>query len=123
MPGCVHICPNKAACWSPAIPAMGILCAVRIFCVVPYTSLLLLPAGNIEAGTVNILSNSSSHCKEWILNNMVRDALDTSVACVLPLVSFHRSQLSTVPKHNSPLPAFSLAPGTLSRIHFTLVAE
>ena len=23
MPGCVHICPNKAACWSPATPVIG----------------------------------------------------------------------------------------------------
>ena len=54
---------------------------------------------------------------------MVRDALLTSVTCVFLAVKFHINQLSIVPKANFPALAFSLAPATFSRIHFTLVAE
>ena len=35
-------------------------------------------------------------------NSIVREALLTSVACTRPPVSFHISQLSTVPKASSP---------------------
>ena len=54
---------------------------------------------------------------------MVRLALVTSVLWTAPPVSFHTSQASTVPKSSSPRSAFSLAPSTWSRIHFSLVAE
>ena len=43
--------------------------------------------------------------------------------CTLPPVSFHTSQLSTVPNRISPACARSRAPGTWSRIHLILVAE
>jgi hypothetical protein len=58
-----------------------------------------------------------------MLKSMVRDALLTSVMCVLPLVSFHTSQLSIVPNASLPELAFSRAPGTLSRIQRTLLPE
>ncbi len=29
-PGSTHICPKRAACWSPAIPAIGTLCAKSV---------------------------------------------------------------------------------------------
>ena len=34
-PGSTHICPNRAACWSPAIPAMGTLWAKIVVFVAP----------------------------------------------------------------------------------------
>ena len=58
-----------------------------------------------------------------MLNSIVRDALLTSVTCVEPLVSFHTSQLSMVPNASLPASARARAPGTLSRIHATLLPE
>ena len=58
-----------------------------------------------------------------MLNSIVREALLTSVACTWPPVSCHISQLSTVPNASSPRAAAARAPGTLSRIHFSLVPE
>jgi hypothetical protein len=40
----------------------------------------------------------------------------------LPEDKFHKSQVSTVPNKSFPERAFSLAPGTLSKIHLSLVA-
>ena len=54
---------------------------------------------------------------------MVREAFDTSVTCTSPLVRFHTSQLSTVPKRSSPFSALSRAPGTFWSIQRILVAE
>ena len=34
-PGSTHICPNRAACWSPAMPAMGTLWAKIVVFVAP----------------------------------------------------------------------------------------
>ena len=34
-PGSTHICPNSAACWSPAMPAMGTLWAKIVVFVAP----------------------------------------------------------------------------------------
>jgi hypothetical protein len=58
-----------------------------------------------------------------MFNNKVLLALETSVMNILPRVSFQINQVSTVPKHSFPCSAFSLAPGTLSKIHFTFVPE
>ena len=55
--------------------------------------------------------------------SMVREALDTSVTCTAPWVSCQISQLSMVPNASLPALARSRAPGTLSRIQRTLVAE
>ena len=43
--------------------------------------------GKISFGIENKSSNSWSHSKVFMLNNIVRDALVTSVACTLPFVS------------------------------------
>ena len=51
-----------------------------------------------------------------MLNNIVLEALDTSVTWTLPPVRFQTSHESTVPKRSSPFSALSLAPGTFSRI-------
>jgi hypothetical protein len=53
----------------------------------------------------------------------VRDALLASVTCTLPLVSFHTSHESTVPKASRPAFAIAFAPVTFWRIHVSLVAE
>ena len=75
------------------------------------------------AGTRNSLSRSSSHFSVLMLNSIVRDALVTSVMCVESLVSCHTSQLSMVPNASLPASARARAPGTLSRIHATLLPE
>jgi hypothetical protein len=54
---------------------------------------------------------------------MVREALVTSVTCVLPPVSFQISHESTVPNARPPDSALTRAPSTLSSIQRTLVAE
>ena len=43
--------------------------------------------------------------------------------CLLPLVRFQISQLSTVPKASLPAPPFRAHPSTLSRIHAILVRK
>src|SRR5579885_935421 len=58
-----------------------------------------------------------------MLYRSVRDAFEGSVACTRPFESRHMRNVSTLPKSNSPRSAFSRAPGTLSRIHFTFVPE
>jgi len=62
IPGSKHPCPNSAACWSPAAPAIGTSQpknasgAVR-----PYTSDEGRTSGSIAAGTPSSRSSSSSH--------------------------------------------------------------
>jgi hypothetical protein len=58
-----------------------------------------------------------------MLNSMVRDAFEYSVACTRPPVSRQSSQLSIVPKASSPRSARRWAPGTASRMKRSLVAE
>src|SRR6056297_928426 len=77
----------------------------------------------MDAGIPKASSNSSSHARFFMSKSIVLAAFDTSVAWTLPLVRFHKRHVSTVPKSNSPLSALSLAPSTLSSIHFILVPE
>ena len=58
MPGAWHACPNKAACWSPAMPVIGTGTDPSLAS--PYTSLDDRTSGSIERGTPKIPSNSSS---------------------------------------------------------------
>ena len=115
-------CPNNAACWSPATPAIGIGCPRIEAAVCPYISEEAFTSGSMQTGISNLQSSSSSQQRSWMLYNMVREALVTSVAKIPPLVSLYISHVSTVPKRTSPLSAFSLAPGTLSSIHLIFVA-
>ena len=71
----------------------------------------------------NSSSSSSSHCIVWMLNSIVREAFVTSVTKARPSVSFQISQESIVPASSRPASAFSRAPGTLSRIQRSFVAE
>src|SRR3989442_14510210 len=121
MLGSVHAWQNSAACWSPAIPAIGV--APRNSVVSPYTALETPTAGNIERGTPNNLSSSSSQSPVRTLNSIVLEALLGSVACTRPPVRFQRSQVSTVPNASLPALALARAPGTLRRIHSSLVPE
>src|SRR2546430_12339614 len=73
MPGWVHAWPNSAACWSPAMPAIGTAPPKSV--VSPYTSLDEPTAGNTDRGTPNSFSSSSSQSPVRRLNNIVRDAL------------------------------------------------
>ena len=105
MPGFVHTWPNSAACWSPAMPAMGMGPPKSV--VSPYTSLLERTSGSIDLGTPKIASSSSSQSPLAMLYSIVRDALLASVTWTLPPVRFQTSQESTVP--NASAPAFALA--------------
>ena len=57
-------------------------------------------------------SNSPSQSPVPSAASSVRDALETSVRCIRPPVSFQRSHVSTVPNASSPRPARLRAPGT-----------
>src|SRR5947209_3743095 len=75
MPGWVQAWPNSAACWSPAMPAIGTARPPANSVVSPYTSLDDATAGNTERGTPNNASSSSSQSPVRRLKSMVRDAL------------------------------------------------
>jgi hypothetical protein len=121
IPGLVHAWPKSAACWSPAIPAIGI--GTPSSDVSPYTSLDERTSGSIERGTPKIFNNSSSQSPLPISKSIVRDALLASVTCTLPPVRFHTSHESTVPNASSPARARAFAPFTFSKIHCTFVPE
>src|SRR5256886_517769 len=121
MPGWVHAWPNSAACWSPAIPAIGTRPPNSV--VSPYTSLDEPTCGSTERGTPNSFSSSSSQSPVRRLNSIVRDALLGSVTCTRPPVRFHTSHESTVPEASLPAFARARALGTLRRIHSSLVPE
>ena len=79
-PSAKHACPKSAACWSPAIPAMGRPSgrkprrAVR-----PTTSALPTIFGSTLAGTRKWRSSSGSHSARARFMSSVRDAFVTSV--------------------------------------------
>src|SRR4030042_1156198 len=123
MPFSMHICPKRAACWSPAMPDTGIWHPKCSLTVNAYFSLLDAISGSIFLGMPKICSSSLSHDRSWILNRRVLLALLTSVTYLLPCVSLQTSQVSTVPNASLPFSACSLAEGTLSSIHFIFVAE
>src|SRR5205823_9833806 len=107
----------------PAMPAMGLDPPPPNSVVSPYTSLDEPTTGSTERGTPKSLSSSSSQSPVRTLKSMVRDALLGSVTCTRPPVKFHTSHESTVPNANLPAFALARAPGTLRRIHSSLVAE
>ena len=121
MPGSKQPCPNSAACWSPAIPAIGI--EVPSSCACATTAQESTTVGRQAGGTPNMSSISASHWPVCRSSSSVRLALETSVRCAAPPVSFQISQLSTVPNASSPACARVRAPGTFSRSHASLVAE
>ena len=102
---------------------MGTSCAKMVVVVCPITQLLGFTSGSIDSGMSNRWRRSLSHSRVWILKSMVREAFVTSVTCTVLRVRHDMSQVSTVPNFSRPASARSRAPGTLSRIHFILVAE
>ena len=80
-------------------------------------------SGRSDLSIPKISNNSASQERVFILNSIVLDALVISVLKIFPSDSLYIKYVSTVPKHSSPLAAFSFAPLTFSRIHLIFVAE
>lgn len=118
-----HACPNRAACWSPATPQMGIGVPSMFGCVFPNCALESFTCGRMLLGMFSVSSSFWSQVSVLMLYRSVLDALEWSVACVCPCVSFHISHVSIVPNSSFPFSACCLAFGTLSSIHLIFVAE
>ena len=67
-------------------------------------------SGRVSLGIPNFFKSSSSHFVSLILKIIVREALPISVAWTAPPVSFHISQLSTVPKQTLPFLTLNWVP-------------
>ena len=80
-------------------------------------------SGSTAGGTPNSRHSSPSKRRAPMSNSSVRDALVTSVACVLPPVRRQMRKLSTVPNAISPASARARSPVTLSSSQRILVAE
>jgi len=78
--------------------------------------------GKTARGTRSRSSSSSSQSSVRRFISIVRDALETSVACTRPPVSCQMSHASMVPAANSPRSARARACGTWSRIQANLDA-
>ena len=83
----MHIWPKSAACWSPAMPAMGTPESSGMVDTAPYTSLDPRTSGSMERGTPRIRRSSSSHSPVVMLKSRVREALLASVTWTFPPVS------------------------------------
>ena len=120
MPARLQPCPYKAACWSPSTAVTGI-CLPNIPCLVtPKSPSDGLMVGNMVLGISNNSNNSSDQspvCKDI---SMVRDALVISMLC--SPVMLNSSQLSTVPKANSPASACWRSLGFWFNSHTILLA-
>ena len=100
MPTFVHACPNNAACWSPAIPEIGIPFGTPGTSVVtPNRPLDGRTVGRTDMGTPRSSHISALHCNVLMSNNIVRLAFEGSVTNAAPAVSFHTSHESIVPIH------------------------
>ena len=120
-PGARHACPNSAACWSPAIPAIGT--SRPPICACPQTPDDGTTAGNIARGMSSSARSSSSHSPVWMSNSSVRLALLASVQWTRPPVKCQISHESTVPNASSPRCALARAPSTWSSSQRTFVPE
>jgi hypothetical protein len=82
-----QVCPNNAACWSPAIPAMGrsrprnVVGSVR-----PTTPQDGTTSGRASSGTRRISASSADQVPAWMSKSSVREALDASVTWWSPRV-------------------------------------
>ena len=100
MPTLVHACPNNAACWSPAIPEIGIPFGTPGTSVVtPNRPLDGRTVGRTDMGTPSSSHISALHCNVLMSNSMVRLAFEGSVTKAAPAVNFHTSHESIVPMH------------------------
>ena len=123
MPGRKQACPISAACWSPAIAAIGIASPNISGRVAPKSPPVACTSGNSRRGMPSASLNSASQARRCRSNSIVREAFVTSVACNLPPVRRHKRKLSIVPNAISPLAARSRSPGTLSSIQRIFDAE
>ena len=123
MPRSKHAWPKSAACWSPAMPAMGISTPRISLSRVPITPLESTTSGRMARGISMRSSSSPSQARVWMLKSIVREALETSVTWTCSRVRFQISQASTVPKSSSPACAATRAPGALRKIHWIFVAQ
>ena len=87
--------------------------------VVPNLPEVDLISGRAAMGTENLPQRSGDHPPVRRSNSIVLLALEGSVACTAPPVSFHSSQASTVPRRR--LSSATTAPSV--RSHSNLVAE
>ena len=113
VPGSKHAWPNSAACWSPAMPAIGTPRGSQPRSAVsPHGPDESTISGSTSRGTSNSAHIASSQSTVERFRQSVREALLTSVACTRPRVSFQSSQLSTVPNASWPRAARRRASGT-----------
>ena len=75
IPGAKQAWPNKEACWSPAMPPMGISAPKRSDVVCPYRKLDGRTSGSIRTGTPSAPHRLASHASWWMLKSIVREAL------------------------------------------------
>ena len=71
-----QVCPNNAACWSPAAPAIGISPPRKARSAFPYTQLDGFGSGSMDLGISSSARISSSHSNVLMLNSIVREALE-----------------------------------------------
>ena len=103
-PGTKQAWPNRAACWSPAIPATGRSrprnASGSVRARAPYDG---TTSGSADSGTPNSAPSRSSQRPARMSNSSVRDAFDASVMWRRPPVSRATRYESTVPTATSPL--------------------
>ena len=117
-------CPNSAACWSPAMPAIGIAVPKMTGSLSATTPLLPTTRGSIAAGIRSSASMRSSHPPSRRLYSIVRDAFVASMTWARPPVSLWTSHESTVPNASSPASARGCSPApALSSNQRTFVPE
>ena len=98
MPGSVQAWPNSAACWSPAMPLIGIPSGTPQRCdVTPTRPAEATTSGNAARGTPSSSHSSSSHARDRMSSSIVRLALLTSVTWTSPPVRFQMIHESIVP--------------------------
>ncbi len=121
-PALKQACPNNAACWSTskAWRGNGLPLPKSISAMNPADG---FTSGSILRGTSNNASKSSSHSNRFISNKSVREAVDGSVTCNLPLVSDQSAQVSVVPNFSLPACACWRISGWFSKTHLSLGAE
>ncbi len=123
MPGRKQAWPIAAACWSPAIPAIGIAVPNSPASVLPKSPSVSRISGSSRRGMPKASSSSSSQVRRLRSNSIVREALVTSVACSRPPLRRHKRKLSIVPNAISPARARSPRPGIVSSSQRILDAE
>jgi hypothetical protein len=117
MPMVVQAWPNRAACWSPAMPLIGAAMPPNAAgSVIEMSPVESTTRGRFAVETPKRSAISSLHAPCSMSNNKVRDAFDASVTWSRPADRRATSQLSTVPT------AAFAAPSMFSIAHASFVA-